>query len=232
MSVSNFKKRREQLISKLISEGVLKNPRVIKAMLRVPREEFVPPRYREYAYVDSPLPTMSGQTISAPHMVAIMCELLELDVGMKVLEVGTGSGYHAAVCAEIVAPSDEDPEKWGHIFTIERLPELVDFARRNLEKTGYINRVTVILGDGSLGYPEAAPYDRILVTAASPKIPDPLVNQLTIGGKIVIPVGGSYYQELIVGVKNADGSLKTVSAGGCMFVPLIGRYGWKLNFNS
>ncbi|RLE51102.1 MAG: protein-L-isoaspartate O-methyltransferase [Candidatus Methanomethylicota archaeon] len=225
---NEFKRKREQLINKLINEGILKDLKVIRAMLRVPREEFVPEKYRNYAYIDSPLPTMSGQTISAPHMVAMMCELLELDVGMKVLEIGTGSGYHAAVCAEIVAPSDTDPKEWGHVYTIERIPELVHFARRNLERTGYSNRVTVILGDGSLGYSEAAPYDRILVTAASPEIPVPLIKQLVIGGKIVIPVGGSYYQELIVGVKDKNGELKTTSAGGCVFVPLIGKYGWKL----
>lgn len=229
MSVNkDFEYLRRRLVERLKREGVLKSPSVIRAMLRVPREEFVPLSYRKYAYNDSPLPTFSGQTISAPHMVAIMCELLDLRVGHKVLEVGTGSGYHAAVCAEIVAPRDEDKERWGHVYTVERLPELVEFARNNLKRTGYADRVTVILGDGSLGYEDASPYDRILVTAAAPKIPSPLINQLAVNGKIVIPVGGSYYQELVVGIKLSEDEFKTFTAGGCVFVPLIGRYGWRV----
>ena len=219
---------RRRLIEKLKREGILKSPSVIRAMLRVPREEFVPASYRRYAYNDSPLPTFSGQTISAPHMVAIMCELLDLKVGHKVLEIGTGSGYHAAVCAEIVAPEDEDKKLWGHVYTVERIPELVEFARNNLKRTGYDDRVTVILGDGSLGYKEASPFDRILVTAAAPKMPKPLIDQLAINGKIVIPIGGSFYQELVVGVKLSEDKFKTFTAGGCVFVPLIGRYGWRV----
>ncbi|RLE52019.1 MAG: protein-L-isoaspartate O-methyltransferase [Candidatus Methanomethylicota archaeon] len=227
MSSGKFAKERERLVNKLIQEGILKDPRVIKAMRRVPREEFVPERYRQHAYIDSPLPTLNGQTISAPHMVAMMCELLKLDVGQKVLEVGTGSGYHAAVCAEIVAPSDVDPKLWGHVYSIERIPQLASFARSNLKKTGYDDRVTVIVGDGTLGYPPAAPYDRILVTAAAPSIPKPLIEQLAVNGRIVVPVGGSYYQELVVGVKISADEIRTYSAGGCVFVPLIGRYGWR-----
>ncbi|MCS7367102.1 MAG: protein-L-isoaspartate(D-aspartate) O-methyltransferase [Candidatus Verstraetearchaeota archaeon] len=222
----SFDEERRKLIEKLISEGVLKSQSVIRAMLTVPRELFVPPKYRELAYIDAPLPTLEGQTISAPHMVAIICELLMLDVGMKVLEVGGGSGYHAAVCAEIVAPKDAPREKWGHVYTIERIPALVEFAKANLKICGYDDRVDVILGDGTLGYKEAAPYDRIFVTAAAPNIPKPLINQLKDGGRIVIPIGGSFYQELVVGLKKGD-ELLTFSAGGCVFVPLIGKYGWK-----
>ncbi|MCS7386932.1 MAG: protein-L-isoaspartate O-methyltransferase [archaeon GB-1867-005] len=227
MQGDKFVRERERLINRLIREGILKDPKVIKAMLKVPREEFVPEKYKQHAYIDSPLPTLNGQTISAPHMVAMMCELLDLDVGHKVLEVGTGSGYHAAVCAEIVAPSDVDSKLWGHVYSIERVPRLAVFARNNLERTGYSDKVTVIVGDGTLGYSPAAPYDRILVTAAAPNIPKPLIEQLALNGRIVIPVGGTYYQELIVGVKISDSEIKTYSAGGCVFVPLIGRYGWR-----
>ena len=165
--------------------------------------------------------------LAGRHMVAIMCETLDLEVGHKILEVGTGSGYHAAICAEIVAPSDEDPNVWGHVYTIERIADLAEFARKNLEKTGYSNRVTVIVGDGTCGYAEAAPYDRILVTAASPKIPDPLVAQLKVGGKLVIPVGHiHYWQDLILVTKRKDGKIETKNLGSVAFVPLVGKYGW------
>lgn len=161
-------------------------------------------------------------------MVAIMCEVLDLKVGQKVLEIGTGSGYHAAVCAEIVAPSDADPNTWGHVYTIERITSLADFARKNLERTGYSNRVTVIVGDGTCGYAEAAPYDRILVTAASPRIPDPLLEQLKIGGKLVIPVGHiHYWQDLMLVTKKGDKKIETKNLGSVAFVPLVGKYGWR-----
>ncbi|MCS7097211.1 MAG: protein-L-isoaspartate O-methyltransferase [Candidatus Methanomethylicia archaeon] len=223
----SFEIARRELVEKLIREGVLKSQNVIRAMLTVPREEFVLQKYKDLAYLDTPLPILEGQTISAPHMVAIMCELLRLDIGMKMLEIGSGSGYHAAVCAEIVAPSNAPREKWGHVYTIERIPALVEFARNNLKRCGYIDRVDVILGDGSLGYQEAAPYDRILVTAAAPDVPKPLIEQLNYDGIMVIPVGGSFYQELIVCVKEWNGRIIKYSAGGCVFVPLIGEYGWK-----
>ncbi|RLE48474.1 MAG: protein-L-isoaspartate O-methyltransferase [Candidatus Methanomethylicota archaeon] len=224
-----FEEQRKRLISRLVDEGVLRSPSVIKAMLSVPRELFVPEQHRRYAYADTPLPTLSGQTISAPHMVAMMCEHLDLKPGHKVLEVGAGSGYHAAVCAEIVAPKDS-PVK-GYVYAVERVYELVLFARRNLEKAGYADRVTVIHGDGTLGYPEAAPYDRILVTAAAPNIPPPLIEQLRIGGRIVIPIGEPYsIQELVIAEKKEDGSIRRFSAGGCVFVPLIGKYGWSEHF--
>jgi len=188
-------------------------------MLRVPREEFLPPHVRDYAYSDMPLPIGYGQTISAPHMVAMMCEYAGLRRGMYVLEVGTGSGYHAAVMAEIVG--DE-----GHVYTIERIPELALFAKRNLERTGYSSRVTVIIGDGSRGFEPAAPYDVIVVTAAAPDIPRPLVDQLRIGGRLVIPVGSRFEQVLYVCTRTEDG-LRIEKTVPCIFVPLIGRYGWR-----
>ncbi len=154
-----------------------------------------------------------------------MCDLLRLHEGMKVLEIGTGSGYHAALCAEIVAP--EGGER-GHVYSIERVEELAEFAKRNLEKTGYGNRVTVVLGDGTLGYPPEAPYDAILVTAAAPYIPESLLVQLAPNGRMVIPVGSLYYnQELILVEKDEKGDIRKKKYGSVAFVPLIGRYGWE-----
>ncbi len=217
--------KREQLVRRLIEEGVLSQPEVIRAISKVPREEFVIPDLCEQAYMDTPLPSLEGQTISAPHMVAIMCQLLSLKPGQIVLEVGAGTGYHAAVCAEIVAPRQHGI-KDGHVFAIERIRSLVEFARSNLARCGYSDRVTVIEGDGTLGYLDAAPYDRILVTAAAPRIPPPLKAQLKDGGRMVIPVGEAYsIQDLIV-VERSGNDFREWTYGGCVFVPLCGRYGW------
>jgi len=220
-----FKKEREHMVMRLITEGVLKTPKVIKAMLTVPREEFVLPQHRRQAYIDTPLPILKGQTISAPHMVALMCELADLDIGHKVLEIGTGSGYHAAVIAEIVAPKDSRIK--GKVISVERIPELVEFAKKNLEKAGYADRVIVILGDGTLGYPKEAPYDRIIVTAAAPSIPKPLIEQLKVGGIMIIPTGDRFYQRLLVVKKISKDKIEIKEDIPCVFVPLIGKYGWK-----
>lgn len=160
-------------------------------------------------------------------MVALMTEKLRAEVGNIVLEIGTGSGYQAAILAEIVAPSDEDEDSWGHVYTIERIPELAMYARRNLERTGYANRVTVIIGDGTKGYKEKAPYDRIIVTAAAPKIPDPLVEQLKPGGIMVIPVGNKWLQRLYIVRKDLEDRVSTEADTYCVFVPLVGEHGWK-----
>jgi len=158
-------------------------------------------------------------------MVIIMCEQLRLEEGNKVLEVGAGSGYHAAICAEIVAPLSS--KKRGYVYTIERLRPLADFAKENLGRTGYADRVMVIVGDGTLGYRDAMPYDRILVTAAAPSVPDALVQQLKVGGIMAIPIGGRYgWQELVVVKKTKKNELATTSVGGVAFVPLIGKQGW------
>lgn len=207
-------------------EGYIMSGKVYRAMLRVPREIFVPEDYRDLAYDDRPLPIGHGQTISAPSIVAYMTEVLRPDIGMKVLEIGTGSGYQAAVLAEIVAPSDVDRSLWGHVYSIERIETLAKTARENLERAGYSNRVTVIVGDGSKGYPNEAPYDRIIVTAAAPRIPGPLVDQLKPGGVLVIPVGGVWEQTLYIVEKKTDGGLEKKPSLPVLFVPLIGEYAW------
>jgi len=225
--LGSFEEKRRRLVEKLEREGYIRSEYVKRAMLRVPRELFVPEELRHMAYEDTPLPIGYGQTISAPHIVAMMTELAELEPGMRVLEVGAGSGYHAAVIAEVVAPSDMPRDRWGHVYTVERVPELAEYARRNLERAGYADRVTVIVGDGSKGYPPAAPYDRIVVTAAAPEIPEPLIDQLKPGGRMVIPVGDRYMQYLYVVDKLPDGRIKMRSVTPCLFVPLIGEHGWR-----
>ncbi|HIP66206.1 MAG TPA: protein-L-isoaspartate(D-aspartate) O-methyltransferase [Pyrodictium sp.] len=216
----DFSTLRRALVEALVEEGVIRSKIVKEAMLKVPREEFVPSHLRDYAYEDTPLPIGYGQTISAPHMVALMCEEAQLAPGMRVLEVGTGSGYHAAVIAEIVGPK-------GAVYTIERLAELAAFARKNLARTGYLDKITLIIGDGSMGYPPAAPYDRIIVTAAAPQVPPPLINQLATEGIIVIPIGDRFNQTLYVVRKKSDGSIEYRTVTPCLFVPLIGKHGWK-----
>ena len=160
-------------------------------------------------------------------MVCIMDEALELEVGHRVLEIGAGSGWHASTIAEIVAPAGEPKEEWGHVYTVERVPELAEFARGNVERAGYGDRVVVICGDGSLGYLEKAPYDRILVTAAAPDVPGPLIEQLKNGGVLVIPVGGLHLYQTLVRVRKKDGKVFEENLGGVAFVPLIGKYGFK-----
>ena len=220
-----FEDERRRLVSWLRRAGFLWSAKVERAMLRVPRELFVPPSLRDMAYDDRPLPIGHGQTISAPSVVARMTELLDPRVGDRVLEVGTGSGYQAAVLAEIVAPSDADKSVWGHVWSIERIPELAEQARENLRRAGYADRVTVVVGDGTLGYPEEAPYDRIMVTAAAPSIPPPLLEQLKVGGRLVAPVGDRWSQRLVVVEKTGAGE-RVGEDIEVLFVPLIGKYGW------
>jgi protein-L-isoaspartate(D-aspartate) O-methyltransferase len=221
-----FKERRKKLVKTLISKGYLYSSKVIRSFRIVPREKFLPTTLKEQAYIDTPLPIGFKQTISAPHMVAIMAEVLELREGDKVLEIGTGSGYHAAVTAEIVNPTNSQTQ--GHVYTLEIIPELFSFAKKNLKETKYDDRVTVLLRDGSLGYSDHAPYDRILVTAGAPKVPTVLIEQLTLGGVLLIPVGNYYlYQNLIKIRKNYDNSTVTETLGSVAFVPLTGKNGWK-----
>ncbi|NHK30410.1 MAG: protein-L-isoaspartate(D-aspartate) O-methyltransferase, partial [Asgard group archaeon] len=225
ISNEKLKERKEELIANYIRNGYIQSEEVIRAFRKVPREFFIGTNPKRYAYLDRPLGISGNQTISAPHMVAMMVskDVLDLQIGDKCLEVGGGSGYHAAVIAEIIAPTDSDKSNWGHIFTIERIKELVEFANENLKTSKYDDRVTVIHGDGSLGHAQEAPFDKITVACAAPEIPPPLIEQLKPGGRLVIPVGGrGYYQELKVVYKEKDGSIKIRNKCGVAFVPLIG----------
>jgi len=155
-----------------------------------------------------------------------MNEALQLEVGQKVLEVGAGSGWHAATIAEIVAPEDAPRSEWGHVYTVEIIQGLAEYARKNIMNTGYGDRVTIICADGSMGYAEKAPYDRVLVTAAAPDVPKPLIEQLKPTGIMLIPVGSvSLFQSLIKITKGTDGKIREENLGGVAFVPLTGRYG-------
>ncbi|MBC7086695.1 MAG: protein-L-isoaspartate O-methyltransferase [Methanomethylovorans sp.] len=210
-----FAKERAELVARLKSHGI--SEKVLRAILNVPRHLFVPPVHMSSAYLDIPLNIGYGQTISAPHMVAIMCNLLDLQEGHKVLEVGAGSGYNAAVIAEIIGNT-------GKVYSTERIPELVRYSKNNLKAAGYSN-VEVFHSDGSIGLPEYAPYDRICVTASAPSIPEPLVHQLKAGGKMVIPLG-QMFQSLYLVIKEEDGTVTSKEWGGVVFVPLIGKYGF------
>lgn len=213
-----FEEERHLLVKRLLRYGYIQSDDVVKAMKAVPRHLFVPENRRKSAYIDTPLPIGGGQTISAPHMVGIMVEAAELVPGMSVLEIGGGSGYHAAVMAEMVRPG-------GRIITVERLPSLAENARCNLEISGHSDTVQVVVSDGSLGYPKEKPYDRIVVTCGAPQVPQPLKDQLKDGGKLLVPVGGMGYQELLRLTRNGD-DFTVENLGGCVFVPLIGEHGF------
>jgi len=216
----------EQLIRNIVAEGILKSPNVIRAMRLVSREFFLPPELRQHYHVDTPLPIGWGQTASAPHMVSIMNEALQLEIGYRVLEIGAGSGWHASTIAEIIAPSDQPRSTWGHVYTTEIIKELADYARTNIEKAGYSERATIVHTDGSQGYTQEAPYDRILVTAAAPDIPKPLTEQLKPdGGILIIPVGTTYYYQTLFRITKKDSKLTREDLGGVAFVPLTGKYG-------
>lgn len=191
------------------------DPRVLEAMREIPRHAFIPAEFSGAAYHDRPLPIGKGQTISQPYIVALMTELLGVQPDDRVLEIGTGSGYQAAILAHLAR----------EVFSIERIPEVAEQARKNLGALG-ITRVTVIVGDGTEGYPPRAPYNTIIITASTPEIPSPLIDQLADGGRLVAPVGGRDLQELVKLVRHGD-SIERLFYGGVMFVPLIGRHGWQ-----
>ncbi len=207
---SSIEKNREAMVKRQIMSRGVKDPRVLEAMRKVPRHRFVPADLASRAYEDNPLPIGWGQTISQPYIVALMTELLDLEPGDKVLEVGSGSGYQAAVLAEIA----------GAVFTIEIVPELAEVARRNLEACGH-GDVRVRAGDGYRGWPEEAPFQAIIVTAAPDHVPQPLLEQLDEGGRLVIPVG-DVYQELVVLTKE-KGAVRRRSTIPVRFVPMTGE---------
>lgn len=203
-----LEEKKKALILQLIKNGYLKTKRIIDAFKKVPREEFVPERYKEFAYIDEPLPIGFGQTISAPHMVAVMTELLEPKRTDKVLEIGSGSGYQAAVLSRLV----------NYVYTIEVEAGLYEFAKNNLQRLGYKN-IKIIHGDGSKGYPQAKPYDKIIVTCGTEKIYPEWIEQLKRNGVLVAPVGSPWIQTLVVG-KKKNKNFVTKKLFRCMFVPL------------
>jgi len=197
-------------------------------MLTVPRELFLRPEEMPYAYVDSPLPIGYGQTTSALHMTALFCEYAQMKLGQKVLEVGGGCGYMSCVYAEVVAPTDRPEQEWGHVWSVEIVKPLAESARLNVEKAGYAKRVTILHGDASVGLSDYSPYDVIIVTSAAPDIPGPLVEQLSPGGVLLIPVGTPhFFQELFRVRKSQDGKTTRENMGGVAFVPLKGKHGWQ-----
>ncbi len=209
----DFEAARARLIEHLSSE--IRDERVLAAMARIPRERFVPPEEQDLAYEDIPLPIGLDQTISQPFIVALMTEALELTGSEKVLEVGAGSGYQAAILAEL-----------GRlVITVERLPALAEAAKRVLDSLGYTN-IMVHLAEKTLGWQTEAPYDAIMVTAGAPRVPVDLLAQLAIGGRLVIPIGSRYVQELCKVTKRRNKN-KVQNLGGCRFVPLIGKDAWE-----
>jgi len=205
--------RREMVEAQIQKRGV-SSLRVLEAMAAVPRHEFVPAEFRNYAYADKPLPIGEGQTISQPYMVAAMTEALDLKGTERVLEIGTGSGYQAAVLSLLVS----------QVITVENHSSLALAAQERLTRLGYEN-VHVHNGDGSAGFADAAPYDAILVGAGAPEIPQALARQLREGGRLVIPIGGQKTQELMLAQKE-HGEIHSRVLFSCQFVPLLGRYGW------
>lgn len=213
---NGFESQRASMVDYQLRARGIESPLVLEAMGRVAREQFVPGRMRDCAYDDGPLPIGAGQTISQPYIVALMTEALDLKGGEKVLDIGTGSGYAAAVLGCIAAK----------VFSIERIQELADRAARTLAAEGFDN-VEVRCGDGTMGWPEHQPYDGIVVAAGAPAVPDSLKHQLAVGGHLVIPVGSEHaVQSLMRVTRLAEDEFRTEDLGGVRFVPLLGEQGW------
>jgi protein-L-isoaspartate(D-aspartate) O-methyltransferase len=210
----DFSKTRLRMAEEQLLARGIKDPRVISAMKKVPRHLFVEEALQSQAYSDHPLPIGEKQTISQPYMVALMTEALQLKGNEKVLEIGAGSGYQTAVLAEMA-------EK---VFSVERIRSLAIRARNLLFSLGYIN-IEIKIFDGTYGWLEQSPFDAIIVTAGAPEIPQPLIDQLAVGGRLVIPVGDASYQDLFRVTRTEEG-IKKENLGGCRFVKLIGKYGW------
>ncbi len=209
-----FERERRAMIEYQLRRRGLRDERVLEAMLRVPRHEFVPASYLHAAYEDRPLPIGETETISQPYIVAAMTQAVEVHPGDRALEIGTGSGYQSALLAQLGAK----------VYSVERSPQLAEAARARLARQG-VSSVEVLLGDGSEGYAPEAPYQVIVVTAAAPNVPQPLLDQLAEGGRMVIPVGDQFHQVLVLISKEKESvSRRTLDA--CQFVPLIGKHGW------
>ena len=213
--MNNFSIARRRMVEDQVMARGVKDPRVIDAMLRVPRHKFVEQALESQAYQDGPLPIGERQTISQPYMVAVMSEALALDGTEKVLEVGTGSGYQAAVLALLA----------DRVFSLERIPALARRARKILDACGY-SKVNIRLADGTLGWQEMAPFDAIIVTAGAPDVPRDYLDQLAVGGRLVIPVGDRLSQVLMRITRIAEDEFKEEQLLGCRFVPLVGNHGW------
>ncbi len=209
-----YARARHRMVERLRERGI-RDPRVLEAMERVPRHLFVEEALWARAYEDHPLPIGYGQTISQPYMVARMTELLEVKPGDRILEVGAGSGYQTAILATLGA----------RVYAVERIPELAARAQATLEALG-ITQVLIRAFDGTLGWPEMAPFDAILVAASSPTVPPPYLEQLVVGGRLVMPIGDETYQQLMRLIKG-EREHTVEWHGGCVFVKLIGQYGWK-----
>lgn len=203
------------MVERLRDRYQIRDPKVLEAMRKVPRHSFVPEALQGRAYGDHALPISASQTISQPYIVARMTELLEVDSGSRVLEIGAGSGYQTAVLSQVA----------GQVYSIERIPELARQAQGRIRELGIYN-ATVKCFDGTLGWAANAPYDAILVAAGGPTIPEPLVAQLKIGGRLVVPVGASREAQRLVRVIKSATGFKQEDHGGCAFVPLIGQHGW------
>lgn len=204
--------------------GLVKDEIAFKAFSEVPRELFIPEKHSSSAYLDHPLPLMNtGQTISAPHMTIMILEYLELKNNLKVLEIGAGSGYQASLIAAAISSNSHTT---GHVFSIEIVPELVNFAKNNIKMANYDHIVTVLEGDGTQGYEEESPYDRIILTAAGPKLPPPLIDQLKIGGILVMPLGKPRsYQVMTRFKKVSESEISKEELSSVAFVPLRGEHG-------
>ena len=210
----NYEGARQKMLESQIRARDVRDPRVLEAIRKVPRHLFVEEALRDRAYFDKALPIGEKQTISQPYMVAAMSEALELQGRDRVLEIGTGSGYQTAVLAELAES----------VFSVERIASFVPLARRRLESLGYYN-VLIKIGDGTIGWSEHAPYDAILVTAAAPQVPRPLLDQLKLGGRLVVPLGPEDAQ-MLVRIRRDEEGFHEEALGECRFVKLIGRHGW------
>ncbi|RKY39064.1 MAG: protein-L-isoaspartate O-methyltransferase [Candidatus Omnitrophota bacterium] len=212
MKENNYLLLRKRMIEEQLIPRGIRNKKILEAFENIPRHLFVPEEKQSYAYEDHPLSIGWGQTISQPFIVALMTQLLEPKKDEKVLEIGTGSGYQSAILAYLGCK----------VFTIERIPQLAERAQQVLESLEF--KVEVKIGDGTLGWEKESPFDKIIVTAAAKDIPSPLVHQLKIGGRLIMPIGGAFHQELIIADKVTNKEVKKKSAGSCIFVPLIGKY--------